>query len=75
MTNEVREISTCEVCGNKRLESVLNLGLHPLCDDLVPVDDSRVTNGIRVNEFADPGGLTHAVQPGNSAFNVEEHQR
>lgn len=38
----VQEINLCEVCCNSRLESVLNLGNHPLCDDLVKVGDSRV---------------------------------
>ena len=41
MENAPHEISTCEVCGNERLVSVLDLGLHPMCDDLVPVGDSR----------------------------------
>lgn len=36
-----REISSCEVCENDRLISVLNLGNHPLCDDLVPLGDNR----------------------------------
>ncbi|WP_114651971.1 class I SAM-dependent methyltransferase [Polynucleobacter necessarius] len=36
------EINSCEVCGNDKLESVLDLGLHPMCDDLVSVDDNRV---------------------------------
>jgi len=36
------EISSCEVCGNLSLTAVLDLGCHPLCDDLVPVGDSRV---------------------------------
>jgi Putative zinc binding domain/Methyltransferase domain/C-methyltransferase C-terminal domain len=35
------EIHGCEVCGNTRLVSVLDLGLHPLCDDLVKVGDRR----------------------------------
>lgn len=42
MKNNFSEIDKCEVCGNTRLESVLDLGLHPMCDDLVPVGDSRV---------------------------------
>ncbi len=42
MAEQVTEIERCEVCGNRELESVLNLGLHPMCDDLVPVNDSRV---------------------------------
>lgn len=36
------EIHSCEVCGSEKLEPVLDLGKHPLCDDLVPVGDSRV---------------------------------
>lgn len=35
------EISTCEVCGNQQLSPVLDLGLHPMCDDLVPVGALR----------------------------------
>jgi hypothetical protein len=36
------EINSCEVCGNTTLNSVLNLGNHPLCDDLVPIGDNRI---------------------------------
>ena len=35
-------INKCEVCGNDDLVNVLNLGMHPMCDDLVPVDDQRI---------------------------------
>jgi Methyltransferase domain/C-methyltransferase C-terminal domain/Putative zinc binding domain len=35
-------ITSCEVCGASRLAQVLDLGLHPLCDDLVPVGDPRI---------------------------------
>ena len=38
------EINSCEVCGNKMLNSVLNLGNHPLCDDLVPIGEERICN-------------------------------
>jgi len=38
----VKEIDSCEVCGNKHLKSVLNLGMHPLCDDLVPIGEHRI---------------------------------
>ena len=44
MSNKFNEINSCEVCGNKDLVSVLDLGLHPMCDDLVQVDDSRNCN-------------------------------
>lgn len=41
MNSSLREIDSCEVCGNARLTPVLNLGAHPMCDDLVPVGDPR----------------------------------
>lgn len=37
----MREIKDCEVCGNTSLERVLDLGAHPMCDDLVPLGDTR----------------------------------
>ena len=42
MTVADLETRSCEVCGNDRLESVLDLGSHPMCDDLVAIGDSRV---------------------------------
>jgi len=41
MGNDMHEIDTCEVCGGTHLEPVLNLGMHPMCDDLVLVGDDR----------------------------------
>jgi hypothetical protein len=35
--SDLRVVTDCEVCGNRALPSVLHLGLHPLCDDLVSV--------------------------------------
>jgi SAM-dependent methyltransferase len=35
-------ISICEVCGNTHPRSAINLGDHPMCDDLVPLGDSRI---------------------------------
>jgi hypothetical protein len=40
--NAAREMTSCEVCGNASLQPVLDLGPHPLCDDLVPVGDGRL---------------------------------
>jgi 2-polyprenyl-3-methyl-5-hydroxy-6-metoxy-1,4-benzoquinol methylase len=34
----LREINECEVCGNTHMKTVLDLGLHPMCDDLREVD-------------------------------------
>ncbi len=41
MENKLRQITACEVCSGKRLVSVLDLGLHPMCDDLIRVGDPR----------------------------------
>ena len=38
----MNENSVCEVCGFDELEPVLDLGMHPLCDDLVPIGSDRV---------------------------------
>jgi SAM-dependent methyltransferase len=35
------EITGCEVCGTRELLPVLDLGLHPLCDDLIPIGRSE----------------------------------
>ncbi len=35
-------VTTCEVCGQPLETSVLNLGLHPMCDDLVEVGSTRI---------------------------------
>lgn len=42
MEKGLNQISSCEVCGNQNLTSVLDLGLHPMCDDLVAVGENRV---------------------------------
>ena len=33
----LRSITSCEVCGSDDLAPVLDLGMHPLCDDLIPI--------------------------------------
>src|SRR5262249_37360181 len=33
---------SCEVCHNTGIRPVLDLGRHPMCDDLVPINDPRV---------------------------------
>ncbi len=39
--SESFEITKCEVCGSTSLDPVLDLGKHPLCDDLIAVGDPR----------------------------------
>lgn len=38
----IMEVTTCEVCGSMRLSPAINLGTHPMCDDLVPIGETRV---------------------------------
>jgi SAM-dependent methyltransferase len=42
MSGALHEIVDCEVCGSGILRPVLDLGEHPMCDDLVRVGDSRI---------------------------------
>ena len=42
MLNNLREIHSCEVCGSSEMASVLDLGHHPLCDDLILIGQQRV---------------------------------
>ena len=37
----LKEIKNCELCGHENLEEVLDIGEHPLCDDLVPTNSDR----------------------------------
>jgi SAM-dependent methyltransferase len=41
MQDAVNEVTSCEVCGNESIRKVLDLGLHPMCDDLVAIGESR----------------------------------
>ena len=34
-------IEGCEVCGNSSTVEVLDLGQHPMCDDLIEIGDPR----------------------------------
>jgi hypothetical protein len=38
----LHEIHACEVCGGTNLRPVLDLGPHPMCDDLVAIGDPRI---------------------------------
>jgi SAM-dependent methyltransferase len=41
-------IKTCEVCDNQKLFSVLNLGTHPLCDDLKKIGSNQVNKKYKI---------------------------
>lgn len=40
--NDTMSVTRCEICGSSELRDVLNLGNHPLCDDLVAIGDARI---------------------------------
>jgi SAM-dependent methyltransferase len=42
MNDKLIQITGCEVCGNTNFDKVLDLGSHPLCDDLIPVNSHEV---------------------------------
>jgi SAM-dependent methyltransferase len=42
MTTELKPISRCEVCGTENLSLALDLGAHPMCDDLIGIKEKRV---------------------------------
>ena len=42
--DKIKKITTCEVCDASSLEPVLNLGAHPLCDDLIPIGVADICN-------------------------------
>ena len=49
--NNFNEITLCEVCGNDELLSVLDLGRHPMCDDLIRVGENRICNEYPIEIF------------------------
>jgi SAM-dependent methyltransferase len=71
-------IDSCEVCGNRTLEAVLDLGPHPLCDDLVPAGDDRVCNEYRIEILYCPKCATAHQRfqvPKNDLFPKTYHYR
>ena len=36
----MKKIISCEVCENTNIHQVLDLGNHPLCDDLIPIGEN-----------------------------------
>jgi len=59
----------CEVCGNTKLDPVLNLGNHPMCDDLVRVDDDRVCQEYPIEILFCPICIT-----GHQRYQVPKHE-
>ena len=74
----MKEITHCEVCGNITLDPVLNLGMHPMCDDLVGVGDDRVCKEYPIEilfcSVCITGHQRHQV-PKHELFPVSYHYR
>ena len=46
---KLKQIKKCEVCGSSNLLPVLNLGQHPLCDDLIPIGNKIENQKFPIN--------------------------
>jgi hypothetical protein len=71
-------ISTCEVCGSQELEKVLDLGLHPLCDDLMPIGSATLCSEYPIQVlFCDKCKTAHQRYqvPKQRLFNKDYHYR
>ncbi|ODQ88280.1 class I SAM-dependent methyltransferase [Mycolicibacterium holsaticum] len=72
------EITRCEVCGGDRLLPVLDLGRHPLCDDLVEIGDPRRCREYPINiAFCPTCATAHQRYqvPKEELFPVDYHYR
>ena len=69
MKNNVNQIKDCEVCGNDKLQAVLDLGLHPMCDDLVEVSDSRVCKDYPIEIL-----YCHKCRTAHQKYQVPKHE-
>jgi hypothetical protein len=65
----LHRIHRCEVCGTEKLDSVLDLGPHPMCDDLVPVGDTR-----RCREYPIEILFCQRCRTGHQRFQVEKRE-
>ncbi|RAX53988.1 methyltransferase [Helicobacter sp. 16-1353] len=71
-------IKQCEICNNDNLIPVLNLGNHPLCDDLVKINDSRITKTYPIEILFCPNCLSAHQKyqiPREELFPKEYHYR
>ena len=78
MKNKIIEINGCEVCGNKELTTVLDLGKHPLCDDLVSIGDKRVCQEFPIKiDFCNTCLTAHQAYqvPKSTLFHRDYHYR
>jgi len=76
--SDIIRINTCEVCGNKNLTPVLNLGLHPICDELIPINLNEVNEKYPIDihycEQCYTAHQTHQI-PQKKLFPADYHYR
>jgi len=58
MSSDIVQVNTCEVCGNTSLVTVLDLGYHPMCDDLIRNGSSEVCREYPIEILLCRGCLT-----------------
>lgn len=78
MSQYLSEIGKCEVCGNSHLVPSLNLGSHPLPDDLVEINDTRICREFPIDILFCPTCLTahqHYQVPKQDLFPSTYHYR
>jgi hypothetical protein len=78
MDQELREIHRCEVCGGTNLKEVLDLGSHPMCDDLVAIGDTRFCREYPIEILFCPECVTAHQRyqvPKHELFPVSYHYR
>jgi len=68
-TPKCKEIDQCEVCGSRTLIPVLDLGAHPMCDDLVAIGDPRVCIEYPINIL-----YCETCRTGHQRFQVPKRQ-
>ena len=68
-TVECKEIDHCEVCSSRTLISVLDIGTHPMCDDLVVIGDPRVCIEYPINIL-----YCETCRTGHQRFQVPKRQ-
>ena len=59
----------CQVCGNKLPKPTLNLGHHPLCDDLIPISSNR-----KCKEYPISISLCENCLTANQVYNVKKEE-
>ena len=72
------EIYKCEVCGSSSLVGVLNIGTHPMCDDLIPLDSNLICEEFPIEIlFCDQCNTAHQRYqvPKNKLFPLTYHYR